>query len=158
LPFGNKFQIPNSKFLIVSPLFLFSPPFFIGLPSHLSFSELGKGTFGLVLEAWDRLERKYVALKIVRAIKKYTDSAKVEIDILTKIQRSFEDSIKDPVAEEILDLSSGEDEDKRAKKQAKKELRKDVPLQYVISSPPSLPLFPAPFLSPLPLSSLPHPL
>jgi dual-specificity kinase len=50
--------------------------------------KLGKGTFGLVLLAWDRVENCYVAVKIVRAIKKYTESAMTEIDILTKIQRA----------------------------------------------------------------------
>lgn len=50
--------------------------------------KLGQGTFGLVLLAWDRIENCFVAVKIVRAIKKYTESALTEIEILTKIQRS----------------------------------------------------------------------
>lgn len=36
------------------------------------------GTFGRVLECWDRKHRAYVAIKIVRNVKKYRDAAMIE--------------------------------------------------------------------------------
>lgn len=48
---------------------------------------LGEGTFGKVLQCWDRATQSYVAVKVVRAIKKYTDAARIEIRILEDIKR-----------------------------------------------------------------------
>lgn len=45
-------------------------------------SELGEGTFGKVVECWDRRHGKRVAIKIVRSIAKYREAAKLEIDVL----------------------------------------------------------------------------
>jgi hypothetical protein len=39
------------------------------------------GTFGRVLECWDRETREYVAIKVVRSIRKYRDAAMIEIDV-----------------------------------------------------------------------------
>ena len=39
---------------------------------------IGAGTFGRVLECWDRKHRAYVAIKIVRNVKKYRDAAMIE--------------------------------------------------------------------------------
>lgn len=98
---------------------------------------LGQGTFGLVLEAWDRVEQKYVALKIVRAVKKYTDSAHIEIEILTKIQRSYSESKRNataaPVDEIPINLSGEESEEKHTKSDSQN-LRTDIPTQYVFFS------------------------
>lgn len=46
---------------------------------------MGEGTFSKVVECWDRKERAYCAMKIIRSIEKYTDSAEIEIDILLNI-------------------------------------------------------------------------
>ena len=40
------------------------------------------GTFGQVLECWDRETREMVAIKVVRSIKKYREAAMVEVDVL----------------------------------------------------------------------------
>ncbi len=40
------------------------------------------GTFGQVLECWDRETREIVAIKVVRSIKKYREAAMIEIDVL----------------------------------------------------------------------------
>ncbi|CAN1312917.1 Serine/threonine-protein kinase AFC2 [Linum perenne] len=40
------------------------------------------GTFGQVLECWDRETREMVAIKVVRSIKKYREAAMSEIDVL----------------------------------------------------------------------------
>jgi CDC-like kinase len=50
---------------------------------------IGQGTFGRVVEGKD-LERynSAVALKIIRNIPKYYEAAKIEIDILDKLQKS----------------------------------------------------------------------
>eukprot|EP01059_Diplonema_ambulator_P001629 TRINITY_DN11398_c0_g1_i1.p1 TRINITY_DN11398_c0_g1~~TRINITY_DN11398_c0_g1_i1.p1 ORF type:complete len:456 (+),score=156.69 TRINITY_DN11398_c0_g1_i1:53-1369(+) len=47
---------------------------------------LGEGTFAKVIEAWDRKRKAYVAIKLVRAIEKYTRDAKFEIQILHRIK------------------------------------------------------------------------
>lgn len=45
------------------------------------------GTFGQVLECWDRDSKALVAIKIVRSIKKYRDAAMVEVDVLQLLGR-----------------------------------------------------------------------
>ncbi|GAB2276318.1 hypothetical protein Dimus_011050, partial [Dionaea muscipula] len=42
------------------------------------------GTFGQVLECWDREMREIVAIKIVRSIKKYQEAAMIEVDAVSK--------------------------------------------------------------------------
>jgi serine/threonine protein kinase len=44
---------------------------------------IGKGTFGKVVEAFDKELKLFCAIKIIKSIKKYTDAAKVEINMLT---------------------------------------------------------------------------
>ncbi|KAJ7958607.1 Protein kinase [Quillaja saponaria] len=51
-------------------------------PRYKIFSKMGEGTFGRVLECWDRQTREYVAIKVVRSIKKYRDAAMIEVDVL----------------------------------------------------------------------------
>ncbi|SBT78480.1 protein serine/threonine kinase-1, putative [Plasmodium ovale] len=48
--------------------------------------KMGDGTFGRVLLCQHVDSKKYYAVKVVRNIKKYTKSAKIEADILKKIQ------------------------------------------------------------------------
>ncbi|XP_008796986.2 serine/threonine-protein kinase AFC2-like isoform X2 [Phoenix dactylifera] len=48
---------------------------------------MGEGTFGQVLECWDREKKEMVAIKIVRAIKKYREAAMIEIDVLQQLGR-----------------------------------------------------------------------
>ena len=43
------------------------------------------GTFGRVLECWDRETREYVAIKVIRSIRKYRDAAMIEIDVLNRL-------------------------------------------------------------------------
>lgn len=52
-------------------------------------SSLGEGTFGKVVECWDRRVHRRVAVKIVRSISKYREAALLEIDVLVQI--SFHD-------------------------------------------------------------------
>ncbi|KAL2484494.1 Serine/threonine-protein kinase AFC2 [Abeliophyllum distichum] len=49
--------------------------------------KIGEGTFGQVLECWDREQKELVAVKIVRSIKKYREAAMVEIDVLQLLGR-----------------------------------------------------------------------
>lgn len=44
--------------------------------------KIGEGTFGQVLECWDRETKEMVAIKVVRSIKKYREAAMIEIDVL----------------------------------------------------------------------------
>lgn len=43
---------------------------------------LGQGTFGKVVEAYDRLARKNVAVKIIKSIQKYRDASRIELRVL----------------------------------------------------------------------------
>lgn len=47
---------------------------------------MGEGTFGRVVECWDRDLKKRVAVKIVRAIEKYRDAAMLEIEVLDTLE------------------------------------------------------------------------
>jgi len=47
----------------------------------------GEGTFGKVVQCWDRQTHSYVAIKVVRAVSKYSEAAKIEIEILEDILR-----------------------------------------------------------------------
>ncbi|KAK9277354.1 hypothetical protein L1049_006896 [Liquidambar formosana] len=49
--------------------------------------KIGEGTFGQVLECWDRETKEMVAIKIVRGIKKYREAAMIEIDVLQLLGR-----------------------------------------------------------------------
>ncbi|GMH01545.1 hypothetical protein Nepgr_003384 [Nepenthes gracilis] len=54
-------------------------------PRYKILRKIGEGTFGQVLECWDREIRGTVAVKIIRSIKKYRDAAMVEIDVLERL-------------------------------------------------------------------------
>ncbi|CAN4124039.1 unnamed protein product [Withania somnifera] len=49
--------------------------------------KIGEGTFGQVLECWDREQKEFVAVKIIRSIKKYREAAMVEVDVLRLLGR-----------------------------------------------------------------------
>ncbi|GAB4820827.1 hypothetical protein N2152v2_007873 [Parachlorella kessleri] len=48
--------------------------------------KFGEGTFGRVVECWDRIRRDYVAVKIIRNIQKYRDAAMVELEVLKTLE------------------------------------------------------------------------
>lgn len=47
---------------------------------------LGQGTFGKVVECYDRVKRTFCAIKIIRAIPKYRDASKIEIRVLNSLK------------------------------------------------------------------------
>mmetsp|Transcript_10820 Transcript_10820/g.32467 ORF Transcript_10820/g.32467 Transcript_10820/m.32467 type:complete len:449 (-) Transcript_10820:2900-4246(-) len=49
-------------------------------------SKMGEGTFGRVLECWDRKHKSYCAIKVVRNIKKYRDAAMIELEVLKTLE------------------------------------------------------------------------
>ncbi|KAL3906311.1 MAG: hypothetical protein SGPRY_010598, partial [Prymnesium sp.] len=51
--------------------------------------QLGKGTFGRVIEMCDTLEGRTVAVKVVRAIEKYAHAAEIEAEIIFSMQRTL---------------------------------------------------------------------
>ncbi|KAJ6815903.1 serine/threonine-protein kinase AFC3 isoform X1 [Iris pallida] len=53
-----------------------------------------EGTFGRVVEWWDRERREHVAIKIVRSIRKYRTAAKIEIDVLNQLAENDRDGSK----------------------------------------------------------------
>ncbi|XP_038886114.1 serine/threonine-protein kinase AFC3 [Benincasa hispida] len=63
-------------------------------PRYKILSKMGEGTFGRVLECWDRQTREYVAIKVVRSIRKYRDAAMVEVDILKHLAQNDTGSLR----------------------------------------------------------------
>ena len=49
-------------------------------------SLLGEGTFGKVVEVWDRKRKEYGAVKIVRSVPKYSRDAEIEIRFMEKVR------------------------------------------------------------------------
>ncbi|CAG8840526.1 17947_t:CDS:2, partial [Racocetra persica] len=47
---------------------------------------LGQGTFGKVVQCWDRVNNRHVAIKIIRAVQKYRDASKIEIRVLNTLK------------------------------------------------------------------------
>ncbi|KAD7477824.1 hypothetical protein E3N88_00960 [Mikania micrantha] len=47
--------------------------------------KMGEGTLGHVLKCWVKERKEMVAIKIVRAIKKYRETAMIEIDVLQQL-------------------------------------------------------------------------
>ncbi|TKW40079.1 hypothetical protein SEVIR_1G222600v4 [Setaria viridis] len=54
-------------------------------PRYKINAKMGEGTFGQVLECWDRERKEMVAIKIIRGIKKYRDAAMIEIGMLEQL-------------------------------------------------------------------------
>ncbi|XP_073129789.1 serine/threonine-protein kinase AFC3 isoform X1 [Henckelia pumila] len=54
-------------------------------PRYKILGKMGEGTFGRVLECWDRKVREYVAIKVVKSTAKYRDAARIEIDVLQQL-------------------------------------------------------------------------
>ena len=48
-------------------------------------SVLYAGTFGQVLECWDREKKEMVAIKIVRGMKKYREAGMIEVEVLQQL-------------------------------------------------------------------------
>lgn len=59
--------------------------FIWGVPTWLNWSPAG--TFGRVLECWDREAQEYVAIKVIRNVQKYRDAAMIEIDVLCALAK-----------------------------------------------------------------------
>ena len=66
--------------------------------------QLGKGTFGRVVEMWDEQDQRSVAVKVVRAVEKYYREAEVEAEILLKVQS---DSAADGLSTQSSEPKSG---------------------------------------------------
>ncbi|KAG0008401.1 dual specificity protein kinase kns1, partial [Entomortierella chlamydospora] len=49
---------------------------------------LGQGTFGKVVECYDRDTGKHCAIKIIRAVQKYRDASKIEARVLNTLKRN----------------------------------------------------------------------
>ena len=58
---------------------------FISLNGFISFYS---GTFGQVLECWDKEEKEMVAIKIVRGVEKYREAAMIEVDVLQQLGKN----------------------------------------------------------------------
>ncbi|OIW14606.1 hypothetical protein TanjilG_32948 [Lupinus angustifolius] len=57
-------------------------------PRYKILSKMGEGTFGQVLECWDRQTKEYVAVKVIRSTRKYRDAAMLEVDVLQQIAKN----------------------------------------------------------------------
>lgn len=49
---------------------------------------LGQGTFGKVVKAYDRIKRRWVAIKVIRAIQKYRDASMIELRVLRTLHEN----------------------------------------------------------------------
>ncbi|KAF5951066.1 hypothetical protein HYC85_013059 [Camellia sinensis] len=54
-------------------------------------SNASKGTFGQVLECWNRERKDMAAIKIVRGIKKYREAAMIEVEVLQQLGKHDKD-------------------------------------------------------------------
>ena len=68
---NNSFEIRNLSFRSPYPLPL--PP----LPTP--------GTFGRVVECWDREVEQYCAVKVIRNVPKYREAAMMEVEVLQQL-------------------------------------------------------------------------
>ena len=64
--------------------------FFLTLSQHVEFavkimSKIGEGTFGRVVECWDRIDKRYVAIKITKSKEKYKVAAQMELTVLATL-------------------------------------------------------------------------
>jgi dual-specificity kinase len=57
---------------------------------------LGQGTFGKVVQCYDRQEQRYCAVKIIRAVQKYRDASKIELRVLSTLSRNDPNNTKYP--------------------------------------------------------------
>jgi dual-specificity kinase len=46
---------------------------------------LGQGTFGKVVEAWDKRKQTKCAVKIIRSVQKYRDASRIELRVLSTL-------------------------------------------------------------------------
>jgi serine/threonine protein kinase len=46
---------------------------------------LGQGTFGKVVEAYDKINRTKCAIKIIRSVQKYRDASRIELRVLSTL-------------------------------------------------------------------------
>lgn len=75
----------NSCALDIGYLFPWILIVFICVSADKIQSKIGEGTFGQVLECWDREKKEMVAIKIVRGIKKYREAAMIEVEVLQQL-------------------------------------------------------------------------
>lgn len=61
------------------------------------------GTFGRVLECWDRENQEYVAIKVIRNVQKYRDAAMIEIDVLRTLAKNDKTGIRSVFLSWFLD-------------------------------------------------------
>ena len=75
-----------AKVSIFNSLFVFFSFFLCWVSSYhaflIQYPFHSAGTFGQVLECWDKETREMVAIKVVRRVKKFHEAAMIEIDVL----------------------------------------------------------------------------
>jgi dual-specificity kinase len=49
---------------------------------------LGQGTFGKVVQCYDREQYRFCAVKIIKAVQKYRDASKIELRVLSTLSRN----------------------------------------------------------------------
>ncbi|KAG4301507.1 hypothetical protein PCK1_002220 [Pneumocystis canis] len=63
-------------------------------PRYKIIKLLGQGTFGKVIQCYDRLKKDYCAIKIIRAIQKYRDASMIELRVLRTLSENDPNNIK----------------------------------------------------------------
>lgn len=57
-------------------------------PRYKIMKTLGQGTFGKVIQCYDRLKKDYCAIKVIRAIQKYRDASMIELRVLRTLSEN----------------------------------------------------------------------
>jgi dual-specificity kinase len=55
--------------------------------SYKVVGHLGDGTFGRALKCFNQIDNQDYAVKVIRAVERYTESARIEIDILNDMKK-----------------------------------------------------------------------
>lgn len=93
-----KMDITSSTRIPISPTNVRFP---VDVPSHFAeltvYSRLdsiirllGQGTFGKVVEAYDRQRKTRCAVKIIRSVQKYRDASRIELRVLSTLASNDE--------------------------------------------------------------------
>ena len=53
---------------------------------------LGQGTFGKVVEAYDKRKRTRCAIKIIRSVQKYRDASRIELRVLSTLSQNDQEN------------------------------------------------------------------
>ncbi|KTW28929.1 hypothetical protein T552_01557 [Pneumocystis carinii B80] len=63
-------------------------------PRYKIIKVLGQGTFGKVIQCYDRLKKDYCAIKVIRSVQKYRDASMIELRVLRTISENDPENLR----------------------------------------------------------------